>query len=59
MNAILIILALFVALAIAVPLLERYQQQMGLNKMVRFRKYIIPLVAISLILQLLYLAFNR
>ncbi|WP_105213724.1 hypothetical protein [Pseudoalteromonas sp. T1lg22] len=59
MNAILIILALFLALAIAVPLLERYQQQMGLNKMVRFRKYIIPLVAISLILQLLYLAFNR
>ncbi|WP_105200778.1 hypothetical protein [Pseudoalteromonas sp. T1lg10] len=59
MNAILIILALFVALAIAVPLLERYQQQMGLNKMVRFRKYIIPLVAISLILQLLYLVFNR
>ena len=59
MNAILIILALFVALAIAVPLLERYQQQMGLNKMVRFRKYIIPLVALSLILQLLYLAFKR
>ncbi|MEM0516437.1 hypothetical protein WCN91_13605 [Pseudoalteromonas sp. YIC-827] len=59
MNAILIILALFVALAIAVPLLERYQEQMGLNKMVRFRKYIIPLVALSLILQLLYLAFKR
>lgn len=59
MNAILIILALFVALAIVVPLLERYQQQMGLNKMVRFRKYIIPLVALSLILQLLYLAFKR
>ncbi|MBS3799033.1 MULTISPECIES: hypothetical protein [unclassified Pseudoalteromonas] len=59
MNAIMIILALFVALAVVVPLLERYQRQMGLHKMVRFRKYIIPLVAVSLILQLLYLAFNR
>ncbi|GAP75477.1 MULTISPECIES: hypothetical protein [Pseudoalteromonas] len=58
MNAIIIIIVLFVSLAILVPLLERYQHQLGLNKMMRFRKYILPLVGISLVVQLLYMLFR-
>lgn len=54
MNAVIIIVSLVVALMILIPFLEKYQAQMGLDKMQRFGKYILPLVMISLIIKLIY-----
>jgi hypothetical protein len=54
MNAVIIIVSLVVALMILIPFLEKYQAQMGLDKMQRFGKYIFPLVMISLIIKLIY-----
>ena len=59
MNAIMIIVILFIALAVLVPLLERYQQQLGLNKMTKYGKYILPLVAVSLVVKLIYVLVNQ
>ncbi|WP_462157528.1 hypothetical protein [Pseudoalteromonas sp. GB56] len=59
MNAIMIILVLFVCLAILIPLLERYQKQMGFEKMAKYSKYILPLVFISLIIKLVYMLLNQ
>ncbi|MBE0369486.1 hypothetical protein J8L98_05285 [Pseudoalteromonas sp. MMG013] len=55
MNIFVILGGLFVALLVLVPLLERYQQKMGLDKMQRYSKYIFPLVMVSLVIKLLYM----
>ncbi len=58
MKAILIILLLFAALAIVVPLLERYQRPLKLDKGRALAKYIWPLVGIWLVAQLLYVLLH-
>ncbi|MBQ4852368.1 hypothetical protein [Pseudoalteromonas sp. MMG012] len=55
MNIFVILGGLFVALLVLVPLLERYQQKMDLDKMQRYSKYIFPLVMVSLVIKLLYM----
>ncbi|CAH9054149.1 hypothetical protein PSECIP111951_00969 [Pseudoalteromonas holothuriae] len=55
MNVIVILVSLIVALLILVPLLERYQHKMGLHKMQRYSKYILPLIMVSLVIRLLYM----
>ncbi|MBQ4844024.1 hypothetical protein [Pseudoalteromonas sp. MMG005] len=55
MNIFVILGGLFVALLVLVPLLERYQQKVGLDKMQRYSKYIFPLVMVSLVIKLLYM----
>ena len=54
MNIFIILLCLFVALVILIPLLEKYQSKMGLDGATKYAKYIWPLVMISLIIQLIY-----
>ena len=54
MNVFIILLCLFVALVILIPLLEKYQSKMGLDGATKYAKYIWPLVMISLIIQLIY-----
>ncbi|CAM4022528.1 hypothetical protein [Pseudoalteromonas byunsanensis] len=55
MNIIVILVSLVVALLILVPLLERYQDKLGLNKMQRYSKYVLPLIMVSLVIKLLYM----
>ncbi|MBD1584015.1 hypothetical protein HG263_17605 [Pseudoalteromonas sp. JBTF-M23] len=55
MNIIVILVSLIVALLILVPLLERYQHRLGLDKMQRYSKYILPLIMVSLVIKLLYM----
>ncbi|MFY8273004.1 hypothetical protein AAEU32_02600 [Pseudoalteromonas sp. SSDWG2] len=59
MNAIFIILALFISLVILIPLLEKYQHRLGLDKMNKYAKYILPLVGISLVIKLVYVLMNQ
>ena len=54
MNVIIILVCLFVALAILIPLLEKYQSKMGLEGATKYSKYIWPLVMVSLVIQLIY-----
>ena len=54
MNVLVILVCLAVALIVLIPLLERYQHSLGLNKMQGLAKYILPLVGISLVIQLIY-----
>ncbi|MBB1294813.1 hypothetical protein H5154_00250 [Pseudoalteromonas sp. SR44-5] len=54
MNIFVILISLFVALIILVPLLEKYQSKMGLDGATKYAKYIWPLVMISLVVQLIY-----
>ncbi|BBN80749.1 hypothetical protein PA25_07340 [Pseudoalteromonas sp. A25] len=55
MNIIVILLSLIIALVILVPLLERYQHRLGLDKMQRYGKYVLPLIMVSLVIKLLYM----
>ncbi|MEI8652017.1 hypothetical protein P4S57_04290 [Pseudoalteromonas sp. Hal273] len=54
MNIFVILISLFVALAILIPLLEKYQSKIGLNSATKYSKYIWPLVMVSLVIQLIY-----
>ncbi|MBB1337137.1 MULTISPECIES: hypothetical protein [unclassified Pseudoalteromonas] len=54
MNIFVILIGLFVALAILIPLLEKYQSKIGLNSATKYSKYIWPLVMVSLVIQLIY-----
>ncbi|TMP32637.1 hypothetical protein [Pseudoalteromonas rubra] len=54
MNVLLILGSLIVALLILIPLLEKYQSRMGLDKMQKYGKYILPLVMASLVIRLIY-----
>lgn len=54
MKVLVILVCLAVALFVLIPLLERYQHSLGLNKMQGLAKYILPLVGISLVIQLIY-----
>jgi hypothetical protein len=58
MNVIIILVCLFVALAILIPLLEKYQSKMGLERATKYSKYIWPLVMGSLVIQLIYVLMN-
>lgn len=58
MNIFIILIALFVALVILIPLLEKYQGKMGLDNATKYAKYIWPLVMISLVVQLIYVLVN-
>ena len=55
MNVFVILLCLFIALAILIPLLEKYHSKMGLDGGTKYAKYIWPLVMISMVIQLIYL----
>ncbi|MGO3422435.1 MAG: hypothetical protein ACTIMZ_08265 [Pseudoalteromonas distincta] len=54
MDIFVILIGLFVALAILIPLLEKYQSKIGLNSATKYSKYIWPLVMVSLVIQLIY-----
>ncbi|MEL0634684.1 hypothetical protein V6237_18090 [Pseudoalteromonas carrageenovora] len=58
MNIFVILICLFVALAILIPLLEKYQSKMGLDGATKYSKYIWPLVMVSLVVQLIYVLIN-
>ncbi|MEM5513235.1 hypothetical protein WNY79_10085 [Pseudoalteromonas sp. AS84] len=58
MNIFVILIGLFVALAILIPLLEKYQSKIGLDGATKYRKYIWPLVMVSLVIQLIYVLMN-
>lgn len=55
MNVVIILVCLFVALAVLIPLLEKYQSKMGLDGATKYSKYIWPLVMVSLVVQLIYI----
>ncbi|WP_198925088.1 MULTISPECIES: hypothetical protein [unclassified Pseudoalteromonas] len=54
MDIFVILIGLFAALAILIPLLEKYQSKIGLNSATKYSKYIWPLVMVSLVIQLIY-----
>ncbi|MBH0040109.1 MULTISPECIES: hypothetical protein [unclassified Pseudoalteromonas] len=54
MNIFVILIGLFIALAVLIPLLEKYQSKMGLDGATKYSKYIWPLVMVSLVVQLIY-----
>lgn len=58
MNVVIIIGSLIVSLLILIPLLERYQESLGLHKMQKYSKYILPLVMVSLVIKLLYMLWH-
>ena len=58
MNVLIIIASLFISLLILIPLLERYQAHLGLNKMQKYSKYIWPLVMMTLIIKLIYMLMH-
>ncbi|MCQ8890679.1 MAG: hypothetical protein ACI6PR_16365 [Pseudoalteromonas sp.] len=58
MNIFVILICLFVALAVLIPLLEKYQSKMGLEGAIKYSKYIWPLVMVSIVVQLIYVLMN-
>ncbi len=58
MNVLIIIGSLVISLLILIPLLERYQESLGLNKMQKYSKYILPLVMVSLVIKLIYMLWH-
>lgn len=58
MNIFVILISLFVALLILIPLLEKYQSKIGLDGAKKYSKYIWPLVMLSLVVQLIYVLMN-
>ncbi|MCG7564538.1 MULTISPECIES: hypothetical protein [Pseudoalteromonas] len=54
MNVLIILGSLIIALLILIPLLEKYQSRMGLDKMQKYAKYILPLVMVSIVIRLIY-----
>ncbi|AZZ99202.1 hypothetical protein [Pseudoalteromonas sp. R3] len=54
MNVLIILGSLIVALLVLIPLLEKYQSRIGLDKMQKYGKYILPLVMISIVIRLIY-----
>ncbi|WP_372761724.1 hypothetical protein [Pseudoalteromonas sp.] len=58
MNIFVILISLFVALLILIPLLEKYQSKLGLEGAAKYSKYIWPLVMLSLVIQLIYVLLN-
>jgi hypothetical protein len=58
MNVFVVLISLFVALAVLIPLLEKYQEKMGLEGATKYSKYIWPLVMVSLVVQLVYVLMN-
>jgi hypothetical protein len=58
MNIFVILICLFVALTVLIPLLEKYQEKMGLDGATKYSKYIWPLVMVSLVVQLIYVLIN-
>jgi len=58
MNILVILICLFVALAVLIPLLEKYQSKMGLEGATKYSKYIWPLVMVSIVVQLIYVLMN-
>ena len=51
LNLILIIILLFAALLIIVPLLEKHGSEPSPEKLQRLSRWIVPLVALALVLQ--------
>ena len=58
MNVLIIIGSLVISLLILIPLLERYQESLGLHKMQKYSKYILPLVMVSLVIKLIYMLWH-
>jgi hypothetical protein len=58
MNIFVILISLFIALLILIPLLEKYQSKLGLASAAKYSKYIWPLVMLSLVIQLIYVLVN-
>lgn len=55
MNVVILLVSLVLALLVLIPLLERYQQRLGLDKMQKYGKYVLPLLMITLIIKLIYM----
>ncbi|GEK08418.1 hypothetical protein HUZ36_12020 [Pseudoalteromonas sp. McH1-7] len=55
MNVIVLLVCLIVALVILVPLLEKHQQRMGLDKMQKYSKYVFPLLMVTLVIKFIYM----
>jgi len=51
LNLMLIIVLLFAALAIIIPLLEKYGSEPSPEKLQRLSRWFVPLIALALILQ--------
>lgn len=51
LNLILIIVLLFAALLIILPLLEKYGSEPSPEKLQRLSRWIVPLIALALVLQ--------
>jgi uncharacterized membrane protein required for colicin V production len=49
-----ILLSLFVALIILVPLLEKFSPRMSNEQMSRYQKFIWPLLVILIVIQIIY-----
>ncbi|WP_193216549.1 MULTISPECIES: hypothetical protein [unclassified Pseudoalteromonas] len=49
-----ILLSLFVALMILVPLLEKFSPRMSNEQMSRYQKFIWPLLVILIVIQIIY-----
>ncbi|MDK1287151.1 hypothetical protein [Pseudoalteromonas umbrosa] len=54
MNIILILVCLIAALLILIPLLEKYQGKLGLDKAQKYSKYILPLAMIGIVVKLIH-----
>ncbi|KZN42114.1 hypothetical protein [Pseudoalteromonas luteoviolacea] len=54
MNIIVILVCLVIALVILIPLLEKYNSKIGLDKMEKYSKYIIPLAMAGIVVNMIY-----
>ncbi|CAM4375881.1 hypothetical protein [Pseudoalteromonas maricaloris] len=54
MNVVILLVSLVIALVVLIPLLEKYQQRLGLDKMQKYAKYVLPLLMMTLIIKLIY-----
>ncbi|ASD67766.1 MULTISPECIES: hypothetical protein [Pseudoalteromonas] len=54
MNVVILLVSLVIALVVLIPLLEKYQQRLGLDKMQKYAKYVLPLLMVTLIIKLIY-----
>ncbi|KID54749.1 hypothetical protein N473_24270 [Pseudoalteromonas luteoviolacea CPMOR-1] len=54
MHIIVILVCLVAALLILIPLLEKYQGKMGLDKAQKYGKYILPLAMLGVVVNIIH-----
>ncbi|WP_440056228.1 hypothetical protein ACSLBF_12545 [Pseudoalteromonas sp. T1lg65] len=59
MNVVILLGCLLVALVVLLPLLEKYQHRLGLHKMQKYAKYVLPLLMVTLVIRLIYGLLNQ